>query len=191
MDVASIAKITIFRSGQPPIELTQDEEQINRGANWFHDELRRTRENMTQFVSEAPLASELLGGQHSLGADYRGPSNEELDEQVRRLDAQRERAPEFSEEALALRFAARHASDLRYVAEWGKWFAWTGIYWRSDRTMHAFDLARQIAREAAAKCNRPNEAKMIASSKTVAAIERLAKADRRLAATIDQWDADP
>ena len=31
----------------------------------------------------------------------------------------------------------------------------------------------------------------IASAKTVAAVERLAKADRRIAATVDQWDADP
>ena len=31
----------------------------------------------------------------------------------------------------------------------------------------------------------------IASAKTVAAVERLAKADRRHAATVDQWDADP
>jgi putative DNA primase/helicase len=32
---------------------------------------------------------------------------------------------------------------------------------------------------------------MLASAKTVAAVERLAKADRWLAATVDQWDADP
>jgi putative DNA primase/helicase len=31
----------------------------------------------------------------------------------------------------------------------------------------------------------------IASAKTVAAVERLARADRRLAAMIDQFDADP
>jgi putative DNA primase/helicase len=31
----------------------------------------------------------------------------------------------------------------------------------------------------------------IASAKTVGAVERLAKADRRLAATVDQWDRDP
>ncbi len=30
----------------------------------------------------------------------------------------------------------------------------------------------------------------LASAKTVSAVERLAKADRRIAATVDQWDAD-
>jgi putative DNA primase/helicase len=31
----------------------------------------------------------------------------------------------------------------------------------------------------------------LASAKTIAAIERLAKSDRRIAATTGQWDADP
>ena len=40
-------------------------------------------------------------------------------------------------------------------------------------------------------CNDPRVRMAVASAKTVAAVERLAKADRRLAATIDQWDVDP
>jgi D5 N terminal like len=185
-----------------------------------------------------PLASTLMGGRYSLGADYRGPDGEPIEippmpsaadferaterelglkplpdgstdfdkaalEWRRRRDRDERRkgnggepikadahAPTFSEESLALLFAKRHAGDLRYVAEWGKWLSWTGTHWRFDDTLHAFNVARQIAREAAATCEKPGEAKMIASSKTAYAIERLAKADRRLAATIDQWDAD-
>ena len=38
---------------------------------------------------------------------------------------------------------------------------------------------------------RPRPASAIASAKTVYAVERLARSDRRLAATVDQWDADP
>ena len=106
-------------------------------------------------------------------------------------EGDRDQAPAFSDEALALRFAERHVGDLRYVADWGKWLSWTGTHWRFDNTLRAFDLARQIARAAAAACNKPKVASVIASAKTVAAVERLAKADRRLAATIDQWDADP
>ena len=49
---------------------------------------------------------------------------------------------------------------------------------------------RAICREAAAECDKPNVSKILASGKTVAAVDRLAKADRRLAATTDQWDAD-
>lgn len=101
------------------------------------------------------------------------------------------RPPAFSDEALALLFAERHALDLRFVAAWGKWLSWTGSHWRFDDTLHAFDLSRQICREVAAGCNKPKTASAIASAKTVAAVERLARADRRLAATVDQWDADP
>ena len=101
------------------------------------------------------------------------------------------RPPAFSDEALALRFAEQHVGDLRYVAAWGRWLSWTGTNWKFDDTLNAFDLARQVCREAAASCNKTKIASMIASAKTVAAVERLAKADRRIAATVDQWDNDP
>ena len=122
-----------------------------------------------------------------------------LDGEVSRLRKQGEsafqereisRPPEFSDEALALRFADRHADDLRYVAAWGKWMQWTGTVWAQDDTLTAFSLARAICREQSAIANDPHVAESLASAKTVAAVERLAKADRRLAATIDQWDAD-
>ena len=102
-----------------------------------------------------------------------------------------ESAPAFSDEALALRFAQRHAGDLRYVAAWSKWVQWTGSYWRFDDTKLAFDWSRKVCREAAAECNKDKIASNLASAKTVAAVERLALADRRIAATVDQWDADP
>jgi putative DNA primase/helicase len=105
--------------------------------------------------------------------------------------------PEFSDEDLALAFADRYAGEFRYVATWGRWFTWSGQVWRGDDTLLAFDAARSICREAAAQAKRLNSksphkiAAMLASAKTVAATERLAKADRRLAATVNQWDADP
>lgn len=122
-------------------------------------------------------------------------SNAELDAEVVRLDQAREALgptpPAFSDEALALRFAERHRNDLRYVAAWGRWLAWDGKRWLFDDTLAAFDRARKICREAAAECNKGKVASTLASAKTVAAVERLAKADRRLAATVDQWDTDP
>ncbi len=100
------------------------------------------------------------------------------------------RPPAFSDEALALRFADRHADDLRFVALWNKWLVWCGSHWRFDETLHAFDRARHVCREAAAECNEAKAA-AIASARTRAAVEGLARSDRRLAATVDQWDADP
>lgn len=101
------------------------------------------------------------------------------------------RPPEFTDEALALHFAKIHASDLRYVAAWGTWLIWTGTHWKLDATLFAYDQVRIICRTAATECGKPALSSALASAKTVAAVERLAKSDRRLAATVDQWDAEP
>jgi putative DNA primase/helicase len=101
--------------------------------------------------------------------------------------------PAFSDEALALRFAAEHADNLRYVHKWGHWFRWDGHRWKEDDTLVVFDAARVLCRNAARRANKPKAqgAKTIASAKTVAAVASLARTDRRLAATAAQWDADP
>ena len=52
------------------------------------------------------------------------------EEKMREAEAEPDRPPEFSDEALALAFAERHADDLRYVAAWGRWLLWTGSHWR-------------------------------------------------------------
>src|SRR5262249_55313460 len=53
------------------------------------------------------------------------------------------------------------------------------------------DYARRICRAASAECNQPQIARQIARAQTVAAVERLARADRCIAATVAQWDSDP
>ena len=100
------------------------------------------------------------------------------------------RPPSFSDEALACRFAEKHGSEWRFVATWGKWLSYDGMHWRVDETLEVFHLIREICREAAAECRGKGLAKSIASAGTVAGVERLARSDRRLAATADQWDQD-
>ena len=101
-------------------------------------------------------------------------------------------SPRFSEDALALRFSQRHTDDLRYVNRWGIWMRWNGARWAEDTTLHVFDLARHICREASAE-NGDSEkvnATKLASKATSAAVERLAASDRRHAADVEQWDSD-
>src|SRR5262245_33746200 len=97
--------------------------------------------------------------------------------------------PAAAEESLALAFADRHAHELRYVAAWSRWMHYDGVRWDFDDTLNAFSRARAICREVAAEHDKG--AATIASAKTVAAVERLARADRRLAATTKQWDNCP
>ena len=97
----------------------------------------------------------------------------------------------LSDEDLALRFARRFADELRYIAAWKRWHAWNGTTWQLDSTLDAFNRARAICRAAASETDKTNIQTRIASAATVAAIEKLSKADRRIAATTDQWDVDP
>jgi hypothetical protein len=99
-------------------------------------------------------------------------------------------SPEFSEDRLALRFADRHGNDLRYVAEWGKWLAWTGTWWDIEKSLLAPYLAREICREAASERNTPSESKAIVKWRTINAVETMARLDRRIAAIVSQWDAN-
>ena len=127
--------------------------------------------------------SGLISLDRATRVNRRSPPPAQLDED--------DRPPAFSDEALALRFAESHTDNLRFVAAWNKWLVWTGSHWKFDDTLHAYDRARHVCRRAAAECNKPKVATAIASAKSVAAVDRLARADSRLAATIEQWDADP
>ena len=112
------------------------------------------------------------------------------EEKLAKVEVADARPPEFSDEALAQTFARRHGEALRYVAAWSHWHAWTGSRWEQDSTLDAFDRARAICRAASSAADKPHVKTGLASAKTVAAVERLAKADRRIAATVEQWDAD-
>jgi putative DNA primase/helicase len=96
-----------------------------------------------------------------------------------------------TEDALALAFTRRYHRDWRYVAAWGRWLVWDGHRWRTEDTLAATDLIRSVCRHAAVHTDNPKIAAKLATSGTVGGVERLARADRRHAATTAEWDADP
>ena len=96
----------------------------------------------------------------------------------------------FTEDALALRFSARHADDLRYVALKKQWFKWDGHRWQPEVTLCAFDLARDSCRADVREYGNGKPPVGVSSAKTVAAVERMARADRRQAAMIEQFDVE-
>lgn len=115
-------------------------------------------------------------------------------------DPEEDGLPEmYSEDNVALRFSQIYADDLRYVAPWGRWMRWQNQRWCHEETLEVFDLSRKVCRSVAAWVRNdreltPKQCQTVADrygkANTVAAIERLAKADRRHAATISQWDSD-
>jgi hypothetical protein len=84
------------------------------------------------------------------------------------------------EDSIALTFAEQHANQFRYVAKSSQWMKWTGSHWQEETTLSAFDEARKLCRGAGD-----------ADARKVAAVVTLARSDRRIAATTEQWDADP
>lgn len=100
-------------------------------------------------------------------------------------------APEFSDDALAGHFAEEEADGWRHVGVWGAWLAWTGTRWQRDEVARVREDMRRICRAAAASARTPNEARRIASDKTIAAALRIAAADPCLATRVADWDNAP
>lgn len=95
----------------------------------------------------------------------------------------------ISEDDIALSFADVHSAGIRYVDEWARWLEWRDGSWHVDKTISVFDLIRCHVRSYAGSL--PNQdARKLTNAKTVAAVEKLAKSDRRIAASADVWDAD-
>jgi putative DNA primase/helicase len=115
----------------------------------------------------------------------------EPDSNIIRLAAMQEAGEQVepaSEDGMALAFAERYADELRYISAWSRWLRYNTVHWQYDDTLHVFDRVRAICREIGLQRKTAGQP---ASAKTVAAVERLARSDRRLAATTVQWDANP
>src|SRR5258705_9994417 len=114
-----------------------------------------------------------------------------MKDDTRVKDVPLDRVIVLSEVDIADCFAEQYRDELRYVAKWGQWLRYDGTRWREEQTLKAFDLARQLCREVTRESNsKDGEIKRVLSSKTIAAVVQIARADRRIAATIDQWDSD-
>lgn len=99
--------------------------------------------------------------------------------------------PPYSDDALALRFAREREGSICYVADWGKWLKYENGRWLEDHTLHVVEMVRLTCREAAAGRETAKDRVRITSKETIMGVERLARSDRLLAATVDEWDRDP
>jgi len=100
---------------------------------------------------------------------------------------------EATEDGMAQAFADKHDGRLRFDHVRGKWFRWTGGFWRQDEIQHAFRWARELAR--AYRCGlqdvTPGQVRAIGKIAVAKSIEIAARADRRLATDGLSWDQDP
>lgn len=99
-----------------------------------------------------------------------------------------------NEITLAKTMGDRHSGHIRYVDQWGSWKCWTGELWCRDLTLEVRRLASEIVSEASDRLKddgKAGDAKRLGRYATVTGVLKLAQADARIAATTDQWDADP
>ena len=92
-----------------------------------------------------------------------------------------------TEDAVALAFTSCHGKRLRWVQEWSRWLRWDGTRWAPDRTVEVMDFARQLCRTLAGADEK--RAKVMRQAPFVAAVERLARSDRRHASVPEQFDS--
>jgi len=107
-------------------------------------------------------------------------------------DTESDAGEQFSEDTIALAFAEAHRDSLRFTAASSRWLEWQGTHWNQDRTQRVFDLSRELCRRVASEVEEEKKTLRcrLTSARTVAAIEKLARSDRRLAAVPEQWDRD-
>ena len=95
-----------------------------------------------------------------------------------------------TEDGIASVFTRRYGQDWRYCAQWNKWLVWTGQRWNEDQVLFVNHLSRGVCRAASMKADSPRLKSKLASASTIAAVERIARAEPTHAATVDEWDAD-
>jgi putative DNA primase/helicase len=95
-------------------------------------------------------------------------------------------AMEYHQFALETGFHLEYGENLRYTPDWNKWHRWNGQRWQTCEVTRIYDMARKICKKASIET--PQSAAKYSTAASVAAIEVLARANPRHAATVTQWD---
>ncbi len=95
-----------------------------------------------------------------------------------------------TQDSIARVFARRYEDRLRYCHHTGKWFEWTGAYWRKEETALAFQFCRELSREFTVY----SPVKVLNAVRNISfagGVEKFARSDRQMVATSETWDRDP
>lgn len=96
-----------------------------------------------------------------------------------------------SDDALANILADRITGDWHYVGRWGDWLHWNGQRWEVDERLAIVGPARAVCREAGVALGANSMARGVSSAKTIQNVVSLARSDPGIAATPENFDADP
>jgi putative DNA primase/helicase len=104
-------------------------------------------------------------------------------------DVSENRAPAFSEIALADAFVANAILDFRWSPGLG-WMMFDGTVWKRDDNLRRYSLVKDICTQASARAGNDGEARRISSAKTVQATLTLAQTDPQIVVASEVWDKD-
>lgn len=96
----------------------------------------------------------------------------------------------LSHDALALAIGEEWNGSVRYVDGWSQWYIWNETIWCHDKKRLVWTLTREFVRQRAGSLS-AKAATKLRSAETVAAIVGLARSNREIAASVDEWDRDP
>jgi putative DNA primase/helicase len=165
---------------------------------WFHEARRQPK--MTDFNDQhcaygidevrETIRLAMIEHQETQEAIRRkaGPFDDPADDSLPPIEfpSSNESVP-FSEDWIALALVDRHADEWRYVPMWGMWMHFRAGRWLRDERHRTLTYARKVCRAAASE----GDDKSLGKSATVAAVERLARIDERMATAVAEWDRDP
>jgi putative DNA primase/helicase len=113
----------------------------------------------------------------------------EKDQLFRAIPAAAPGVDAVTEDSAALVFRDKYKGHLLYDHDLNAWFVWDGQRWRFDKTMLAFEYARQLSRELTR--SHFGKSKRIENGTTFAAgVEKFARSDRAFAVDASEWDPD-
>jgi len=179
-------------NGDCPASYSGESDCRYRWASFNRD--GRAREGMVTLGSVFHMATD-AGWSRTVTADLANAVNAPAPPRAESAD----HGLALSDDELTRRFTERHGDAFRHVATLGRWYRWTGKHWRVDDSMLVYDAARASCRLdlGYALAGEPTDAQAralrgrLGSAATIAAVVRLASADRRHAATTDALDANP
>jgi putative DNA primase/helicase len=99
--------------------------------------------------------------------------------------------PEFTENAVARRFARQAEGTLAYDHSACGWLVWSGAVWSADRLGRATEQVRIFVEAERKSVIEPREFAAMARVRFVSAVEQISRSDTLLAVNQDLLDADP
>jgi putative DNA primase/helicase len=98
---------------------------------------------------------------------------------------------EFTEDAVARRFAQHASGQWIFDHSAGKWFVWSDGTWKQDAVEAATEAVRKFV-ESDRRGNLDTRGRAaMGRVKFLVAVERISRSDPLLAASADRWNADP